>query len=421
MKTKLISLIFCVFFTTIYLAQSKKANKNNLTVTEVNQEAMISLENWNYFMRNNLDSLKLDAYRILILGMEWENDFAISVGKRSLGSYLIRTGKQDEGLKYLKQSKNYFEKRENLIIQTEILNEIGNGYLNNGKPIEAEKYYLQSLKCGKNSPDPTSSFLAEANLAQAYMSLNNLKKATAILHHYKKESLKKNKWESVSNAYALLGTIEQTNNNLPLAREYYRKSAEYGFRSKAKSQIGHAYNNMAIVYYQEDNLAASLDYFKKALEMRIKTKNSKSISESYFNLGDYFSGIEQESEALNYYKLAASYSKAEHLFKEEMDAVYAIYSVYKREGRLELANQNLENFTRLQEKYYSELSEKTTEDNELLETLGQLELKNNAASQEAKLLVIIDDHKYRTNILFIIAGFAIVALILLVIYKNKIN
>jgi tetratricopeptide (TPR) repeat protein len=421
MKIKLISSIFCIFSISIYFAQSKEAKKNSLTVTEVNQEAMISLENWNYFMRNNLDSLQLDAFRILMIGMESENDFAINVGKRSLGSYLIRTGKQDEGVKYLKQSKNYFEKRENLVLQTEILNEIGNGYLNMGKPIEAEKYYLQSLKCGKNSPDPTSSFLAEANLAQAYMSVRNLKKATGILHHYKKESLKKNKLESVSNAYALLGTIEQTNNNLPLAREYYRKSAEYGFRSKAKSQIGHAYNNMAIVYYQEDNLAASLDYFKKALEMRIKTKNSKSIAESYFNLGDYFSGTEQDSEALVYYKLAASYSKAKHLSKEEMDAVYAIYSVYKRDGNWELAIQNVENFTGLQEKYYSELSKKKTEDNELLETLGQLELKNNAATQEAKLLVIIDDQKYRTNILFAVAGFAIFALLILVIYKKRIN
>jgi hypothetical protein len=41
-----------------------------------------------------------------MIGMESENDFAINVGKRSLGSYLIRTGKQDEGIKYLKQSKN---------------------------------------------------------------------------------------------------------------------------------------------------------------------------------------------------------------------------------------------------------------------------------------------------------------------------
>ncbi len=166
---KIVFLLFFLISCHSIIAQTTIKSSNELTGKEIQEAATQSLENWNYYLRNDLDSLKSDAVQIMMMGYDGKNDFAINTGKRSLGSYLIRTGQQLKGIYYLKAANIYFEKRENFVLQTEILNEIGNGYLNNGKPIEAEKYYLKSLKCGKNSPDPTSAFLAEVNLAQAYV------------------------------------------------------------------------------------------------------------------------------------------------------------------------------------------------------------------------------------------------------------
>ncbi len=417
---KLVIFLFFLIFFQFGFSQSYNTSKE-LTEKEIQEAATQSLENWNYYLRNDLDSLKIDAVQILMIGLVEKNDFAINVGKRSLGSYLIRTGQQLNGITYLKESNTYFEKRENLVIQTEILNEIGNGYLNYGKPLEAEKYYLKSLKCGKNSPDPTSSFLAEANLAQAYINFGNLEKAKAILQHYKSESLKRAKFEAVSSAYALLGTIAEIEKNVPLAKEYYRKSADFGFKSKALSLCGQAYNNMAIVFFQENEFEKSLEYFQKALEIRLKTKNVKSISESYYNLGDYYSGLENYPEALKYYLKCEKYSKSMKLVKEELDAILAISQVYKSQNQWELTYQEMEKVVELQKKYFSELAIDQSADNEVFESLKQIELDGKNENHEAKLIAAIANEKYHTNVLYAVFSFALIALTFLVFYKKRIS
>ena len=417
-------IVFFLFFLISFqfgFTQNLNNTSNKFSEKEIQEAATQSLENWNYYLRNNLDSLKSDAVQIMMLGYEGENDFAINIGKRSLGSYLIRTGQQLKGIEYLKTANSYFERRENFVIQTEILNEIGNGYLYNGKPIEAEKFYLKSLKCGKKSPDPTSAFLAEVNLAQAYINIGNNDKAEAILQHYKTESLKRSKFEAVSSAYALLGTIAGLKSNFPLAKEYYRKSADFGFKSKATSLIAQAYNNMAIVFFQENNTNESLNYFQKALDLRIQTKNAKSISESYYNLGDYYSGVENYNEALIFYTKSEEYSKKMKLVKEELDAILAISEVYKTQNKWEQAYQEMKKVVDLQKTYFSELAIEQTADNELLESLDQIEIEDKNESHEAKLIAAIENEKLHRNILYAVFAFALLALAFLVFYRKRIS
>jgi tetratricopeptide (TPR) repeat protein len=427
-KRPLLSIsLFCTvliafFWAAVSFSQSTAdRTKGVLTEKDIENAIQRSIANWNYYMRNDLDSLKLDAYHIMMIGFDYKNEQAINVGKRSLGTYLSRTGQPGRGISYLRSSLTHFQKTGDAVIETEILNEIGNAYLNTGKPKEAELYYLKSLKAGKNSPDPTSAFLAESNLAQAYIGMGNLDKASGILHHYKNESLKLMKLEAVSNAYALLGTIEQQKENFKLAREYFRKSAEFGFRSKTKSQIAHAYNNMAIVYFQENDQTASLEYFKKALEIRQQTGNSRSVSESYFNLGSYYLELAKYPEALDYFEISEKYSKKKSLLKEEMDAVRAIADIHKLTGDTKSALTTMERFVQLQEDYYSDVSSAKTEDMELLESIEALEKEYISENKEAKLMSIIDNQQYHRNVLYIVTAVAVIALIILAIYRKKIN
>jgi len=418
---KIVFFLFLLMSSQFGYTQNLNNTSSNFSEKEIQEAATQSLENWNYYLRNDLDSLKSDAVQIMMLGYDGKNDFAINIGKRSLGSYLIRTGQQIKGIEYLKAANSYFEKRENFVIQTEILNEIGNGYLNNGKPIEAEKYYLKSLKCGKNSPDPTSAFLAEVNLAQAYINIGNNDKAEAILQHYKTESLKRNKFEAVSSAYALLGTIAENKKNVPLAKEYYRKSADFGFKSKATSLIAQAYNNMAIVFFQENDLERSLEYFQKALDLRLQTKNSKSISESYYNLGDYYNLCKIYDKAIEYFLICKDYSKNKKLVKEELDAILAISEVYKTQNKWEQAYQEMTKVVDLQKKYFSELAIDQTADNELLESLDQIEVEDKNELHEAKLIAAIENEKLHRNILYTVFAFALLALTFLVLYRKRIS
>lgn len=422
MNLKIYILFFSSFLNAVSVfGQNDGYQSNNFSQKEIQEEASKSVERWNNYLRNDLDSLKLDGQHIYLIGIEGKNDFAINVGKRSLGSYLIRTGQPEKGISYLKAANNYFEKKNNFVLQTEILNEIGNGYLYFGKPIEAEKYYLKSLRCGKKSPDETSAFLAEVNLAQAYINLGNIEKATAILHHYKNEALKRLKLESVSSAYALLGTIESRKKNIALAQEYFKKSADFGFKSKSNAQIAHAYNNMAIVYFQEGNTDEALIYFTKALEMRLKTKNVRFISESYFNLGGFYHELGDYSKADEYYLKCEDFCIKNNLVKEQMDAVYSRMEIDKAQGKFEHALEKMEAYSDLQENYYAELSKSKTADLEMIETFDQLEEDNRTKMQEAKLLNVIDDQKAHKQILYVVFAICSLALLFLAVYKKKIN
>lgn len=421
MKQKKFKLTLCLLlFGFLSFAQKGEFASKSNAQAKIQAAAQISLENWNLYMRNDLDSLKLDGLHIYRLGVKGGNPFAIHVGKRSLGSYLIRTGNQEKGIEYLKAANVYFTKKENYILQTETLNEIGNGYLYFSKPRIAEKYYLKSLKCGKKSPDPTSAFLAEVNLAQAYIDMGNTTKASAILNHYKNQAKKMKKLESVSNAYALLGAIQSGKGKFSLSKELFRKSAYYGFASNAIAQIAHAYTNMAIVYFQEGNQKEALNYFNKSLEIRLKTKNVRSISESYFNLGEYYSGIYDFQTAALYYEKCQDYCKENNLLKEEMEVLLSLINIDKMAKNFEMAVQKMDGYIALQKKYYSEVSELNTRDRDIIEIVESLEREAFDKKEAQKLEESIAAQRFQKYVLYAIFSLCAIALVLLAFYRKKI-
>ena len=189
--------------------QYKKDLDAFLNTDDLNEKAIIGLKLWNPLMRSNLDSLKTISFELMLSGAETNNEFVMAVGKRGLGTCLNRTGEPAKGVAYLQQALVYFEKAGNIQVVTELLNEIGVGYFKMNRFKDAEEYYMRSLKTGAESPDPTDAFLAKINLGHLYIALKNYEKATSVVQFYKNESLKHGKLEAVSNAYALLGTIEQ--------------------------------------------------------------------------------------------------------------------------------------------------------------------------------------------------------------------
>lgn len=388
---------------------------------DLNKKASLGIKLWSFMHKNDIDSLKKISFELIFEGVEAKNDFAIAVGKRSLGSSLIRSGEPDRGIGFLKESLNYFEKKEDKVISTEILNEIGNGYLNKGLPLEAEKYYLKSLKTGKESSDPTSSFLSEINLGQAYIGLKNYDKATAVLQHYKGESLKLGKLESVANAYALLGTIEQQQRNIPLAMEYFKKSADFGKRSKSKAQIAHALNNMAIVHFEEGETDKTMQLFKEALDIRLSTGNARYIAESYFNIGGLYFELGDYKNAENYYRQCLEFSRSKKLKKDEMDVLLALTELFKIQKKEKEVIKLLEDYILLQESYYSQLAANNSQANEMLESIGQLEAKRKVEDGQIKMKKLTESQKRIWYVVYGIGGLTFVVLIILLAFKNKIN
>ncbi|MES2800098.1 MAG: tetratricopeptide repeat protein [Bacteroidota bacterium] len=409
----------CLFISAKGFAQMSTELSAFYNEKNLDRKAVLGNKLWDKMHQSNIDTLRQVAIELIVLGNEANNLPAIAIGKRALGSSLIRSGEPEKGLTYLKDALSFFRKTGDKTIETEILSEIGNGYLNSGQPIKAENFYLQSLKAGQESDDKTAKFMAEINLAQAYIQMKSFKKASAYLLHYKGECLKLGRLESVGSAYSLLGRIAEEEGKIPLATEYYQKSVDFGKRSKSKNQMAHALNNLAIVYFRENKSDSSLILFQQALKLRQEVGNARFIAESFFNIGGLYHELKEYSKALEYYQISLDFAKQKNLKREEMDAMMAMIEVHKATGDNNKVVPLYEQYIKLQELFYTDQSNKNMEENEVLVTIDQLEQDRKSLEGEARFQRMEQFNRTKWKMVYAAVGFLAISILGIVLLRSR--
>jgi tetratricopeptide (TPR) repeat protein len=396
-------LIFFIFF----VSQAFRAQQSKEYVRK-------SIENWNFLMRNDLNALRDDAFKTMKRAYAENDRFALNVGKRNLGTYLSRTGRHEKGATYLKEAALFFTIMNDAQLAAETWNEAGNSILLQGNPKESIICYLRSLRIGKESSDETSSFLAESNFAQACLQLGDTLKAAALLKHYKSQCLRLEKWESTSNAYALLGQIEEARANKSLAMEYYEKSAKYGKLSKSNLSIAQAKNNLAIVHFNDKDFIQSLKLFQEAYYLRCQSGNIRSIAESLYNFGDYYFQLNQTDKAISSFRKAQNYAYTKKLMVEFKDATIALVEVFKSKGKLKEALTEMETLVKKQAILSQELNFGTEKENDEM-----IELERIRFSKEGNVFTNETSHSVQ-GVSWIIYGlFSLLILAMIVIALRK--
>ncbi len=402
LKIILLLACMCCFLPNLYAQQSKEYVRK-------------AIENWNLFMRNDLNALRDDAFRTMKRAYAENNRFALNVGKRNLGTYLSRTGRHEKGLNFLREAAVFFTIINDAELAAETWNETGNAMLSRGNPKESITFYMRSMKIGKESSNKTASFLAESNLAQAWLQLGDTLKALALLKHYKTQCLRLEKWESTSNAYALLGQIEEARANKALAMEYYEKSASYGKRSNSVLSIAQAKNNLAIVYFNQNEFDASLKLFRDAYSLRCQSGNIRSIAESLFNFGDFYFQLKQPKKALSSFRRAQIFAYNKKLIIEYKDATIALVEVLKSEGKFLEALTEMELLVKRQNRFNQEVNYRFEKENNSMIDLERVESSINTD------LLLNEKSNSVQNISWIIYGvfsLLIMAMITIALRKN---
>jgi hypothetical protein len=217
---------------------------------------------------------------------------------------LSRKG-QKKGIYYLNNANFYFDLKEWYDLSAETLNEIGVYYQQKGNIPLAQKYYLKANAQGEFGEDESNAYISTLNLAQSFLSINELAKAHFFAMRYKNQALKSRKNEAVSNALAVLGSISQLNHQTNLASYYYKESFVYAKRSKSIIYIAHAATNRALYDLQNNIMDSVVFYLNKALYLHKGSKNIRNTSNAYYNLGVYYEDIEADKiRAASYYQEA---------------------------------------------------------------------------------------------------------------------
>lgn len=369
--------------------------------------------NWNELLRRDLLALRTDALRTIARGMEENNQFAVNVGKRSLGTFLARNQGDPEAIKLLQEAAFYFVKIGDEVLATETYNELGNAHLLLGNTESAIQAFLTSLNYGKSSSDPTSFFLAEVNLAQAYLVTGDTSKACGLLDDYKRRSMHFKKFEAVANAYVVLGEIAQAQGKKALSLEYFHKSARYGLRSKARFIRAQALTNLAIIAFEEQRTEKAKDLFIEAYKLYLKVGSTRRIAESMNNLGEFYIKTNQFDSSLKWYSKTLKYSAQRLMVLPMNDANAGIVLLYERKKDLSGALEQMKRFDVLKDSVILEREALKTEQTDLVTNLSIYSF-----AREESLVETTNDAWLKWTGVGVLIGLSLSVLVLFV--KNKI-
>ena len=285
---KLILVLFTVTSACLQFSFSQKtcSFKTFKSTNSIDENTQRALELWEYYLRNDVDSLQILAAELA--NTKNRTSFSMAVSKRIFGCYQIRKGKILEGIKLLKESKNYFLSIGDMQLLCEELNELGIAYFLQGDLETAAFYFKSSLTTGAQSPKETDAILAEVNLAKVFIAKKDFKQATAFLNHYIFTAKELKKWEAVANAYSVLADVNLNLEKYELAKSLCKKQLNYAKKGKALNLKINALNNQALIFYFEGNPNKALVLFYEILKIREKQNIPSKIYDAYYNLASYY-------------------------------------------------------------------------------------------------------------------------------------
>jgi tetratricopeptide (TPR) repeat protein len=244
--------------------------------------------------------------------------FGLAVSQRILGCYDVRTGKIQRGISFLKASKNYFLGQNDFEMICEVMNELGIAYFLQGDMETATSFFKASIDYGKESPIETNAFLAEVNLAKVYFEKGKIAEAKHLLIHYIQQALIFKKFESVSNAYSLLGEISLSLNHIKTASDYFDKQRAFATKSKNASYVTRAMNNQAISAFYQNQPEKALSIFQEVLERRKQENFPFNTFDAYFNLASFYHP-DRPQISLRYIDSCYHIAKKNNLLKQELE------------------------------------------------------------------------------------------------------
>jgi tetratricopeptide (TPR) repeat protein len=289
----------------------------------------LSHELWEYYLRNNSDSLKQLAISTQELGIKKNSEPLKMFSQRIIGCYLVRNGDFVGGEIALKKALIYHQKNGDIANVTEDFNELGISNFLKGDYHSAESFFKLSLKSGKESPDETHQFLAELNLAKTYDKLDLKEKAKAIASEYLEECKKLNKMESVASAYGLLSDLALNEKKIVLSEEYLSKSLNASKSTNNNSLKAQIHSNFGAFYAAKEDFLKAKEHFNQALEFRLKTNHHKGVLEAYYNLGSVEYVENNFSAAETFYLKGLGLAKEFNLFSDQIDFLEVLVEIQK--------------------------------------------------------------------------------------------
>ncbi len=193
----------------------------------------------------------------------------------------------------LKQVGDRLEENQNI---SALYTNLGNVYYNQGKYVQAEKYYQKALNIRLKVLEETHPDMAKSynNLGCVY---NNLGKYTQAEEYYQKAlnirlKVLEETHPDMAKSYNNLGVIYNHQGKYAQAEEYYKKALNIRLKVLGENHpdTAKSYYNLGYVYGEQGKYAQTEEYYQKALNIQLKVlgENHPDTAKSYNNLGNVY-------------------------------------------------------------------------------------------------------------------------------------
>lgn len=133
--------------------------------------------------------------------------------------------------------------------------------------------------------------------------------------------------ERTAKAYAVLGAINEKNEEIEKAEEFYLKVLEIR-KGESNPEIANVYNSLGGIYFRQENQEKAEEFYQKALDIRKKCygKSHPEVANSWLNLGIL-------------YKEIWDFEKADEFFNEGKKIYEGLYG--EKNSKVESINEAL--------------------------------------------------------------------------------
>ena len=299
-----------------------------------------------------------------------------------MGKYYKKLGKYPEALDAYSASLNFFKKKNDLVGQSIILNNMGSLYQDQGQETKALEYYFQALKLGEKAENKTRIVTALGNIGVVYMNKANtydkaleyLLRALPLARELKDDYvigavtvnigevyMNKNMDDSalyyfnqsliavgltVDVCYTLndIGKLYEKKQNYDSALTYHNRALKIATDLGVQEYIAGSLLGIAQTYYSQGKVTASLSAYKKAEEIAKSLDSKFSLKESYQGLAACYASLKDYNNAFKYQTRLADLKDS--IYNKETDQKLArldfTFQIDKKQSEINLLTKDKE-------------------------------------------------------------------------------
>ncbi len=364
----------------------------------------------------------------------------------------------DSGIIFAQQQLKFAHQTNQKKYEAKALASIGKANLNKGNYAQALDYFLKSLKMRESIADLPGIANCYNNIGIIYVEQSNYPKA--LENYFKALKIREatHDKQGMGDCFTNIGTVFNDQSNYPKALEYYSKDLKICQENNNKEGVAICYNNMGNVYHNQSDFQKTIEYYLKAVNVFEELDNQPYMASCYNNIGSVYSYVSDYKKSLEYhlkslhikqqledkqgqgncyvnlsalylklndFKKAKTYSDSALKISKDIGDIdnerlsyQSLSEINALTGRFEDAYNFHVKFKRLTDTIFNIENSKSLGD---LKTKFEVEKKETElkATQEKKDVIATAEVRRQRLILFAVAGFGVLVLILaVVIFKN---